>query len=255
MANRNPKKLDLTGQVVFRLTVLNEVDSIYTPRPRPGRPNYIHRERRWLCRCECGNTTIVRQTHLRQGVIKSCGCWNREATGQRKRSHGMSRTTMYINWCGMIARTTNPKNSHYQWYGARGIKVCARWRSFNNFLADMGERPSPNHTIERRDNDGDYCPDNCYWATPRQQGANKSNNVLLTLGSETQCLAEWSRRVGLSESMLTLRRKRGWTDEQTLLTPKLKSHAEFIQFATSHHPEWLKPTDNTDHRLCSHSEN
>lgn len=234
MANANSKLIDLTGQRIHRLTVLKEVDSVYRPQPRRGRPNNIQRIRKWLCLCECGNEKVIQQTHLVQQVIKSCGCLNRENCITRNRTHGQSGTPMYTNWVGILARCTNPNHNRYKYYGKKGITICQGWRDFAHFAQDMGERPSPQHTIDRRDNAKGYwcghCDEcvekhqiaNCRWATILEQANNKTSTRFYTYQNQTLSLAEWARKINLSWSTLYQRLKRGWSIEQTLSTPYLR---------------------------------
>lgn len=129
---------------------------------------------RWLCRCDCGREKDVAGAELKKGSTKSCGCLRKEApfpTWLVK--HGESYSREYACWRSMWDRCTNPKINGYQYYGARGISVCDRWKVFENFLADMGRRPSPRHSIDRKDNNGDYEPSNCRWATASEQQRNK----------------------------------------------------------------------------------
>lgn len=123
------------------------------------------------CRCECGEETIVRVDMIRSGHTSSCGCGSRET--RRVKTHGMTESPEYLSWKGMIQRCTNPKHTSYEYYGARGITICQRWRdSFEAFLVDMGSRPE-GKTLDRIDNDGNYEPGNCRWATASEQNSNQ----------------------------------------------------------------------------------
>lgn len=146
--------------------------------------------------------------------------------GDRTRTHGMSRSPEYNNWVAMKSRCTNPNNQDYALYGGRGIQVCERWlHSFENFLADMGHRPRPRSTVERIDLNGHYCPENCRWASQREQTRNKSNNHRIEFRGESLTIAEWSERLGLPQRMIQDRIVRyGWSVEDALTTPALQHH-------------------------------
>lgn len=127
----------------------------------------------WRCRCDCGGESVVRGCYLRSGHTKSCGCQKGRRNGEAAATtHGMSGTPTYGTWRKMIERCTNPNARQWEWYGGRGVTVCDRWRSFENFLADMGERPE-GRTLDRVDVNGNYEPGNCRWATWPEQCANK----------------------------------------------------------------------------------
>lgn len=158
-------KIDLTYE---RLTVIEHIG--------PSKNGSV----RWLCQCECGNTKIVRGDSLANGNTKSCGCLQKDIARETHTTHGHIRTDKrsreYLTWSGMKARCTNPKASNYKHYGERGITICETWlNSFKQFLEDMGERPE-NTSIDRIDNDGNYEPDNCRWATAAEQRSNQRRN-------------------------------------------------------------------------------
>lgn len=198
--------MDLTGQTFGYLTVIkrNGVD-------RRNRP-------KWLCRCQCGNETTVAQDSLRVGNTKSCGCFRRQVTGNRARKHGKSQTSTHRIWARMIQRCTNAKSSDYEFYGGRGIKVCDRWLKFENFLADMGERP-PHLTIERIKNHLGYEPGNCRWATRLEQANNMRSNHVIATSQGDLTLSQIARIVGIAYSSVKRRIKRGRTGDELLLPP------------------------------------
>jgi hypothetical protein len=133
---------------------------------------------RWHCKCDCGGSTISQGHSLRHGMAQSCGCLAIECTRQRNTTHGHTGSETYQTWVSMLQRCENPNTVAYHCYGGRGIKVCERWHEFENFLADMGERPS-GKTIDRYPNkDGNYEPGNCRWATPKEQAGNRRSNLI-----------------------------------------------------------------------------
>ncbi len=203
------KHTDLTGDVYGQLKVLSFAGYYY---------GCGQRYPRWNCKCSCGVDCIVRGSDLRSGQ-KSCGCQKNKATGDRSRTHGSSGTREYHSWCAMRARCSNPKIKQYCDYGGRGIRVCERWDSFENFLSDMGPSPSPKHSIDRIDADGDYEPTNCRWATYKEQMSNKRNNKTITYRGETLTLADWSRRLGVAHSGLYYRFNSGWSHDEIIETP------------------------------------
>ena len=137
-----------------------------------------HGKTQWLCRCDCGNESIVAGGSLHNGHQKSCGCLKVEVARARMTTHGHhptgKQTPEYTAWCNIKIRCYNPEAENYEYYGGRGIRVCDRWlNSFENFLSDMGERPSRKHTIDRKENNGNYEPSNCRWITMLEQCANR----------------------------------------------------------------------------------
>ncbi len=156
------KKLDLVGHKYGLVTVLGE------PKRCPGSFS-------WKCRCDCGTEFTALAGNLRSGKTKSCGCLRDKLAKDRIR-HGQARKRSITNehriWRGMIQRCTNPKSTSWKHYGARGISVCERWMTFENFFADMGKKPD-DLSIDRINNDGNYEPSNCRWATRSEQQRNK----------------------------------------------------------------------------------
>lgn len=135
-------------------------------------------------------------------------------------THGMSYTPEYAIYRAMLKRCNNPSHPSFKRHGARGIRVCDRWLSgFEAFFEDMGPRPSPDHSLEREDNDGNYEKNNCRWATWEEQNSNKRDNHNLTFQGETMTISRWSRRVGIGRATINHRLARGWTVEQALTAP------------------------------------
>lgn len=167
----------------------------------------------WLCWCKCGNTFKATTSAINSGNNTSCGCMKNKA----HITHGKTKSPEYAIWQGMLQRCTNTNSTGYANYGARGIKVCDRWlESFENFLADMGFRPSRKHSIERTDNDGDYCPENCKWALPIEQLNNRRNNVYYTYNGVKRTLSQLAREYNINRATLAVRLKRGATIEEAI---------------------------------------
>ena len=177
-------------------------------------------------KCDCGSMHTGLLASVRNGSTSSCGCFNREMAAKRQFKHGHAvhgtqRTSEYTTWQHMIKRCTNPNTKGYSNYGGRGIKVCERWlHSFENFLADMGPKPSPAHSIDRYpDNNGNYEPKNCRWATRTEQSFNKRTNRLIQHNGETLPLSVWAGRTGMKRETIADRLAHGWTISDTLTIP------------------------------------
>ena len=168
----------------------------------------------WVAQCDCGNKTIVQVANLQTGATRSCGCLQRELTGKRRRTRGMTRTATYHSWAAMHARCKRSLE-----YVLNEITVCARWSDANigfiNFFEDMGERPD-GCTLDRIDNALGYCRENCRWATPTQQNRNKRNTRWLEFRGERKCLAEWAEGINGTVRTLWMRLQRGWPLERAL---------------------------------------
>lgn len=200
---------DLAGQRFHQLTAVG-------PAAEGPRNGYIL----WICRCDCGNTVKVQSGHLRSGNTKSCGCRRVEKTREqgRKKKHGMTGSPEYKAWQGMRERCYKSTQHNYHRYGGRGITVCDRWKnSFLHFYQDMGKRPSPEHSIDRRDNDGNYEPGNCRWATPVEQGNNRSTNVRHLVNEHAITIAQLARQLEIPVSTLDARLRYGYTVEEAIV--------------------------------------
>ena len=167
------------------------------------------------CRCECGRIKNVAVSGLSLGRSLQCKhCNNATVKGE-------SRKREYHIWRTMLRRCTDPEFPSFKWYGARGISVCERWRTFEQFLADMGRRPSPSHSLERPDGDGNYEPGNCEWATTEVQSRNRANNVVWTFNGESKILEDWAKQLGVKPVTLRRREQRHGL-EYALTTPVRK---------------------------------
>lgn len=198
-----PRPRDLTGERFGRLVVVSYAGN-----------------QRWKCCCDCGQENEVWAPDLKRGKTKSCGCLQLEVakTGDCRRTHGGSNSPEYRSWTSMIRRCSDEKCPGYERYGGRGISVCDRWKSFENFVADMGQRPK-GMSIDRIDYDGNYEPDNCRWADAKTQSSNTSVAVLITANGKTQTLTDWSRETGLSTAAIRYRLKAGLSHDEAINRP------------------------------------
>lgn len=186
---------DLTNQVFGRLTAISRHHKTHNG-------HWV-----WNCKCECGNDAVIYATNLVRGLTKSCGCYRIETSGLANLSHGHSVgekcTSEYRSWCSLLSRCNNPNYRKFKDYGGRGIKVCDRWtNSFENFLSDMGLKPSLSHSIDRIDNDGNYEPSNCRWATIAQQSRNRRSNVWYEYNGIKMVVKDWAEALNVKEGTL-----------------------------------------------------
>ncbi len=180
------------------------------------------------CRCLCGNITWVAIYKYKSRATRSCGCLGREKISKLRRTHGLTKTHTYVCYYGMKSRCTNENQEGWKWYGGRGIKICDRWlASFENFIEDMGMAPSPIHSIDRIDSDLDYTPDNCRWATPREQANNTRRNNFLNFDGQNLSVTEVSRLTGVPRSTISgLLNLHKLSKEDTVLA--IKNHPKYV---------------------------
>lgn len=209
-------KIDMTGQRFGRLVVTSCA----------GRQH--NRKYKWNAVCDCGALVCTDGGDLRSGVTKSCGCLQREKArkaGDRTRTHGMANTSIYSIWDSMHQRCNNVNRKDYVRYGGKGVTVCERWNSFDNFLADMGTRPE-GCSLDRINNDLGYSPENCRWATIKQQNRNQSTNRIIVWDGESKCLAEWAEHLNINKNTLYARlTKYQWPVEKAFTAPVMTEYS------------------------------
>ena len=190
---------DLTGEKFGKLTVLNHVKGAV-----------------WSCQCSCKDKTIVEigEGRLKSGGRTSCGCYFNKKSNDPE----------YDIWSSMIQRCTNKNSKDYYRYGGRGITVCDRWlSSYTDFITDLGKRPDDTYSLDRINNDGNYCPENCRWATLDEQLSNTSRNKFYTFNGKSLTIRQWAKELGFKRGLLEDRLRRGWTLEKALTTqPEIK---------------------------------
>jgi hypothetical protein len=167
----------------------------------------------WICKCSCGNESIVQGGALKRGAVVSCGCYHKQVIT----THGMEATPIYNAWAAMKSRCTNINNRFYKDYGGRGITFCERWNDFMNFYEDMGERPN-GMSLERKDNAKGYEPSNCKWATKLEQRRNTRANIWLEYEGQKKVLTEWAEILNLSPETIRSRLRGGWSAYDALST-------------------------------------
>lgn len=223
-----PRPLDVTGKVFGRLTAKECVGS-----SGDGRI--------WLCQCECGAQARIMLERLTAGITRSCGCLRSQEAKRTvkvaqaaKTTHGLSKSSEMCVWAGMISRCTKPERRAYESYGARGIVVCDRWRlgadgktGFATFVADMGRRPSLAHEIERVDNNGNYEPANCKWATRKEQMNNTRRSRFVTIRGETKTMTQWCEQFSIPTSTVRHRMRIGLSAEDALSRPRYSFKGTF----------------------------
>jgi len=183
----------------------------------------------WKCICECGTEKTTSAANLVSGNVSSCGCAQRECPKRLFTKHGRSTSKEYVSWDAMNRRCGDPRNPQFKNYGGRGIKVCDRWQTFENFLADMGPRP-PGTSLDRYpDNDGNYDPKNCKWSSRQEQQRNKRNNRKITINSQTKSVSAWADIFKISNKTVFDRLKRGWTPERSLSEPVRVKYIKHIK--------------------------
>ena len=199
--------IDLTGQRFGKLTVIHRVENIGV-------------KTAWLCKCDCGNELVVISNSLRTGNTKSCGCLSK--------THGGTRTRLYVVWIDMMARCYKQKTDRYDNYGKRGIKVCDEWHDFSKFrewAIKTGYDPNAKRyecTIDRIDINGNYCPENCRWVTMFEQQQNTTRTHYVTVDGERMNMAQASRKYGVGISTIWWRLNQGIDDETAVKKKKLK---------------------------------
>ncbi|MEI6296219.1 MAG: hypothetical protein WCO84_01055 [bacterium] len=204
--------IDLTGKKFERLTVIRRVEN---------KNNKIM----WLCNCVCGKTKIINSHDLRSEHTRSCGCIHSESIRMLKTTHGLTNTRLNSIWCSMLTRCSNINSKSYDNYGGRGITICNEWKTdflvFYNWA--MENNYSQDLTLDRIDNNGNYEPENCRWATTEQQMNNTRHNVFLELDGKKMTVAQWSKYLGINVYTLWSRIKSGWNVQDIINCPVLNN--------------------------------
>jgi hypothetical protein len=211
------KLINLAGQKFGRLTVIKRAENNSFNRPR------------WICKCDCGNYSIVSSSHLKSNHTKSCGCLQKEIrilsniNNKNGVIHGKHNTRLYRIYENMKQRCYNSNNKDYKNYGGRGITVCDEWKNdFMNFYNWAMENDYRDDlTIDRINNNGNYESNNCRWVTVKEQANNRRNNHFITYNGKTQSITKWSNELNLSKAMLYYRLNHNWNIEKALITSSI----------------------------------
>lgn len=199
---------------------------------------------KWVCLCDCGNTASIRGDALTSAGTSSCGCIRVDSFRDMATSHGLRRSPEYNSWHSAKQRCTNPNAKQYKNYGGRGIQFCDHWMSFENFYLDMGKRPSPQHSVERKDNNGNYEPGNCVWASKKEQANNTSKNVFYEYRGSKYSIAQlWeiSQSIGSCVALPTIFSRihsLGWSVERSVEEPALKQRTYTHNGVTKTISQW-----------------
>lgn len=199
--------IDLTGKKFNRLTVVERAE------------NAEGGIAVWKCKCDCGNTTFVRGGNLKSGAVKSCGCLRHEA---QNKTHDMSKTRLYREWASIKSRCVYKSSKTFKSYGGRGITICDEWMNSFEVFRDwaLSHGYADNLTIERVDNDGNYCPENCKWIPKKEQARNRRSCYSITYNGKTQNLVDWCNELNLDYKMIHNRiHKLSWNFERAISEP------------------------------------
>lgn len=204
--NRDTNSLKLDGLKVNHLTVIERTDE--------RRGSSV----KWLCECVCGKKFTVTAHVLKAGKIKSCGCKTKEILRAARMRHGQTYSPEWNSWSSMLERCHSKSHKSYADYGGRGIRVPHRWMHFEYFLEDMGKRPKGT-TLERIDNNKDYGPDNCRWATPKEQASNRRNSRVVEHNGKSLTVCQWADLFGIPRDTFIWRLNNGWGMDKATTTP------------------------------------
>ena len=207
------KQLNLTGKRLGKLVVIKTAG-------KTKNGAYL-----WQCKCDCGNEIIANVGNLKNGHTKSCGCLRVDRCKTNFTKHGLEHTRLYGIWSDMRLRCYDEKNIAYHRYGGRGITICDEWKNDIKAFYDwaMANGYKDSLTIDRIHNDGNYCPENCRWATVKEQASNRRSNILVTHNGKTQTMKEWANEVGIPYKVVWARvQKLGWSAERALTDPVKK---------------------------------